>query len=154
VEYFLKALEEIYAVSEVDKFARAEGVWRAVMSCFQKSLRVDASDAGALSLSFTAVLVETNQKHPLPRVFTSTSNVHGKSDAMSSKNTSARIRIIRRSGPYVGLCECARGQSSERRLTTMRWSAEARGRTQKLIRISPKAACGVSIGRSKSRRVL
>jgi hypothetical protein len=92
VEYFLKALEEIYAVSEVDKFARVEGVLRALMTGFQKSLRVDASDAGALSLSFTAVLVETNQKHPLPdksedyvlkylpRVFTSTSNVHGKSD--------------------------------------------------------------------------
>jgi hypothetical protein len=66
VEYFLKALEEIYAVSEVDKFAKVEGVWRALMTEFQKTLRVDASDAGALSLSFTAVLVETNQKHPLP----------------------------------------------------------------------------------------
>jgi hypothetical protein len=27
VEYFLKAFEEIYPVSEVDKFAKAEGVW-------------------------------------------------------------------------------------------------------------------------------
>jgi hypothetical protein len=36
------------------------------MADFQKSLRVDASDAGVLSLSFTAVLVVTNQKHPLP----------------------------------------------------------------------------------------
>jgi hypothetical protein len=53
-------LEEIYAVSEVDKFAKAEEVWRAVMTDFQKTLRVDASDAGALSLSFTAVLVEIN----------------------------------------------------------------------------------------------
>ena len=66
MEYFLKWLEEIYAISEVDKFAKAEGVWRALMTDFQKSLRVDTSDAGALSLSFTAVLVETNQKHPLP----------------------------------------------------------------------------------------
>ena len=32
VEYFLKALEEIYAMSEVDKFAKAEGVWRAVVA--------------------------------------------------------------------------------------------------------------------------
>ena len=32
VEYFLKAWEKIYAVSEVDKFAKAEGVWRAVMT--------------------------------------------------------------------------------------------------------------------------
>ena len=66
VEYFLKALEEIYAMSEVDKFAKAEGVWRAMVAEFQKTLRVDASDAGALSLSFTTVLVETNQRHPLP----------------------------------------------------------------------------------------
>jgi hypothetical protein len=85
-------LEEIYAVSEVDKFAKAEEVWRAVMTDFQKTLRVDASDAGALSLSFTAVLVEINQKHPLPvksedyvlkylpRVLTATSNPHGKTD--------------------------------------------------------------------------
>jgi hypothetical protein len=92
VKYFLKALVEIYAVSEVDKFTKAEGVWRALMTDFQKTLRVDASDAVALSLSFTAVLVETNQKHPLsvksedyvfkylPRVFTATSNPHGKSD--------------------------------------------------------------------------
>jgi len=53
---------------------------------------VDASDAGALSLSFTALLIEINQKHPLPvksedyvlkylpRVFTATSNPHGKTD--------------------------------------------------------------------------
>jgi len=33
------------------------------MTDFQKSLRVDVSDAGALSLLFTAVLVKTNQKH-------------------------------------------------------------------------------------------
>ena len=86
-------MEEIYAISEVDKFAKAEGVWRALMIDFQKSLRVDTSDAGALSLSFTAVLVETNQKHPLPaksedyvlkclpRVFVSSSNPHGRTDA-------------------------------------------------------------------------
>ena len=66
VEYFLKALEEIYAISEVDKFAKVEGVWRALMTDFQKSLQVDTSDAVALSLSFTAVLVEMNQKHSLP----------------------------------------------------------------------------------------
>ena len=63
------------------------------MTDFQKFLRVGASDAGALSLSFRTVLVETNQKHPLPdksedyvlkylpRVFTSGSNPHGKTDA-------------------------------------------------------------------------
>jgi hypothetical protein len=50
VEYFLKALEEIYAISDVDKFAKAEGVWRAVVTEFQKTLRVDVSDAGAFSL--------------------------------------------------------------------------------------------------------
>ena len=32
VEYFLKALEEIYAVSEVDKFSEPAGVWRALMT--------------------------------------------------------------------------------------------------------------------------
>jgi hypothetical protein len=56
VDYFLKALEGIYRVYEVDKFAKAEDVWRALMTEFQKTLRVDASDARALSLSFTAVL--------------------------------------------------------------------------------------------------
>jgi hypothetical protein len=83
------------------------------MTDFQKSLRVDVSDAGALSLLFTAVLVKTNQKHPLPvksedyalkylpRVFTSTSNPHG-------KRTSAQIRKALRSGPYGGSCECVR----------------------------------------------
>jgi len=50
VEYFLKALEEIYAMSDVDKFAKAEGVWRAAVTEFQKTLRVDASEAGALFL--------------------------------------------------------------------------------------------------------
>ncbi len=49
VEYFLKVLEEIYAISDVDKFAKAEGVWRAVVTEFQKTLRADVSDAGALS---------------------------------------------------------------------------------------------------------
>jgi len=111
VEYFLKALEEIYAVSEVDKFAKAEGVWRALMTDFQKSLRVDVSDAGALSLSFTAVLVETSQKYPLPvksedyvlkylrRVFTSTSNPHGKTDeledALSADKEYSENRTLR-----------------------------------------------------------
>ncbi len=92
MEYFLKALEKIYAMSDVDKFAKAEGVWRAVVTEFQKTLRVDVSEAGALSLSFTAVLVETNQKHPLPatsedyvlkylpRVLTVSSNPYGKTD--------------------------------------------------------------------------
>jgi hypothetical protein len=82
-------LEEIYAVSEV---AKAEGAWRALMADFQRTLRVDASNARALPLSFTAVLVETNQKHPLPvkgenyvlkylpRVFTATSSPHVKTD--------------------------------------------------------------------------
>jgi hypothetical protein len=99
VEYFLKALEEIYAISDVDKFAKAEGVWRAVVTEFQKTLRVDVSDAGALSLSFTAVLVETNQKHPLPamsedyvlkylpRVFTASSNPYGKTDTNKAFTT-------------------------------------------------------------------
>jgi hypothetical protein len=54
-------LEEIYAVSEVNNFVKAEGVWRAVTD-FQKTLRLYASDTGALFLSFTVVLVETNQK--------------------------------------------------------------------------------------------
>ena len=59
VEYFVKALDEIYAMSDVDKFAKAEAVWRAVVQEFQKTLRVDASEAGALSLSFTADQPET-----------------------------------------------------------------------------------------------
>jgi hypothetical protein len=59
VEYYLKALEEIYAVSEFEKFAKAEGIWHALITDFQKTLRVDASVARALSFSFTAVLVET-----------------------------------------------------------------------------------------------
>lgn len=93
MEYFLKALEETYAVSEVDKFAEAGDVWRKVLAELQKSIQVDASNAGALSLSCTAVLVETNYKHRLPtesedyvlkylpRVFVSTYNDHNRSDA-------------------------------------------------------------------------
>ena len=38
VEYFLKALEEIYAVSEVDKFSDASVVWRALMTTLQSSV--------------------------------------------------------------------------------------------------------------------
>ncbi len=48
VEYFLKALEEIYAMSDVDKFAKAEGVWRAVVTetpatSYERGLRVEVS---------------------------------------------------------------------------------------------------------------
>jgi len=63
VEYFLKALEEIYAVSEVDKFSDACGVWRALMAKLQSTVQVEYSNAGALSLSCTAVLLEANNRH-------------------------------------------------------------------------------------------
>ena len=81
VEYFLKALEEIYAVSEVDKLSDARGVWRALMT----KLQVEYSNAGVLSLSYTAVLLEANNKHllhlttdELPEVITSTYNPQDK----------------------------------------------------------------------------
>jgi hypothetical protein len=105
VKYFLKELEEIYAMSDVGKFAKAEGVWRAVVTEFQKTLRVDASEAGALSLSFTAVLVETNQRHPLPatsedyvlkylpRVFTASSNPYGKTDTNKAFDTELEVDL-------------------------------------------------------------
>ena len=57
VEYFLKALEEIYAVSEVDRFGESAAVWRSLLT------KLEYSNVGALSLSFTAVLLETNNKH-------------------------------------------------------------------------------------------
>ena len=65
VEYFLKALEEVFAKEEVDKFSEAAGVWRALMTTLQSSVKVEHSRAGELSLSYTAGLVEANNKHPL-----------------------------------------------------------------------------------------
>ena len=89
VEYFLKALEEVFAKEEVDKFSEPAGVWRALMTTLQSSVKVEHSRAGELSLSYTAALVEANNKHPLhltaveqkvledlPRAFVSTHNPH------------------------------------------------------------------------------
>ena len=87
MEYFLKALEEIYSVSEVDRFGESAAVWRAVLTKLQTTTHVDYTNAGALSNSYTALLLETNTKHPLdkqsnqkdilkdlPKVFVSTHN--------------------------------------------------------------------------------
>jgi hypothetical protein len=76
-----------------------------VVAEFQKTLRVDASEAGALSFSFTAVLVETNQRHPLPatsedyvlkylpRVFTASSKHHGKTDTNKASTTELKADL-------------------------------------------------------------
>jgi hypothetical protein len=48
VEYFLKALEEIYAVSEVDRFGESAAVWRAVVTKLQTTTQVDYTNAGLL----------------------------------------------------------------------------------------------------------
>jgi hypothetical protein len=96
-----------------------------VITDFQKTLRVDASDVGSLSLSFTVVLVETNQKYPLPvksednvlkylpRVFTATSNptvrqIRIKLSPMNWRRNSVQIRNTLRGGPCEGSCECVR----------------------------------------------
>jgi hypothetical protein len=95
------------------------------MADFQKTLRVDASAAGDLSLSFTVVLVETYQKHPkpetcedyvlkyLPRAFISTSNDYRKTDSNKAfcdelKRTYAQTRNTRRGSLSEGSCVCAR----------------------------------------------
>jgi len=85
VEYFLKALEEIYAIDVVDRFTDVPGIWRTLVDSL-KNIKVDPSKAEALSVEFTAVLLEKDNKHKLPesnrvrtlkelaRVFTSPSN--------------------------------------------------------------------------------
>jgi hypothetical protein len=107
------------------------------MTEFQKTLRVDASDAGALSLSFTAVLVETNQKHPLPaksedyvlkylpRVFTTTSNPNGKTDT-NKAFTNKLEEDLRADREYS---ERWTLQGFMRVCEGLRWSAAVKGRT-------------------------
>jgi len=53
VEYFLKALEEVYAIDVVD----VPGIWMTLVESL-KNIRVDPSKAEALSVEFTAVLLE------------------------------------------------------------------------------------------------
>ena len=65
VEYFLKALEEIYAIDIVDKFADEPGIWRTLVDSL-KNIKVDPSRTEALSVEFTAVILEKNTKHTLP----------------------------------------------------------------------------------------
>jgi hypothetical protein len=65
LEYFLKALEEIYAIDVVDNFADEPGIWRTLMDIL-KNIRVDSSRIEALSVEFTAVTLEKDTKHKLP----------------------------------------------------------------------------------------
>jgi len=61
VEYFHKALEEIYAIDVVDKFADKPGIWRTLVDSF-KNIKVDPSRPEALSVEFTAVILEKDTK--------------------------------------------------------------------------------------------
>jgi hypothetical protein len=110
------------------------------MTDFQKSLRVDVSDAGALSLLFTAVLVKTNQKHPLPvksedyalkylpRVFTSTSNSHGKRTLRGFMRVCEGLIIKWQKAHYD---EVARGRTRKRILIRPKGSAKSASREVK-----------------------
>ncbi len=92
VEYFLKALEEIYAIDVVDKFADEPGIWRTLVDSL-KNIKVDPSRPEALSVEFTVVIIEKDTKHKLPeankyrtlkdlaRVFTNSSNPHRSLDS-------------------------------------------------------------------------
>ena len=100
VEYFLKALEEIYVIDVVDKFADEPGIWRTLVDSL-KIIKVDPSRIEALSVEFTAVILEKDTKHKLPeinkyrtlkdlvRVFTNSSNPHRLLD--SNKAFSAEL---------------------------------------------------------------
>ena len=95
VEYFLKALEEIYAVSEIDRFGESTAVWRTVVTKLQTTTQVNYTNAGALSLSYTTLLLETNTKHPLdkldlPKVFVSTHNPNRNNITKKPSRTSWR----------------------------------------------------------------
>jgi hypothetical protein len=91
LEYFHKALEEIYAIDVVDKFADEPGIWRTLVDSFH--IKVDPSRPEALSVEFTAVILEKDTKHKLPeankyralkdlaRVFTNSSNPHRSLDS-------------------------------------------------------------------------
>ena len=68
VVLFLKALEEVYAVDTVDKFAQPREIWRDHAYKIGIRLKVDYTDMGKLSREFTAVLVELNTRHPIPEV--------------------------------------------------------------------------------------
>ena len=100
VEYFLKALEEIYAIDVVDKFPDEPGIWRALVDSL-KNIKADPSRPEALSVEFTAVILEKDTKHKLPeankyrifkdltRVFINSSNPHRSLD--SNKAFSAEL---------------------------------------------------------------
>ena len=62
MEYFLKALEEIYAIDVVVKFADESGIWRTLVESL-KNIKVDSSRTEGLSADFTAVIVEKDNKH-------------------------------------------------------------------------------------------
>ena len=92
VEYFLKALEEIYVIDVVDKFADEPGIWRTLVDSL-KNIKVNPSLTEALSVEFTAVILEKDTKHKLPeaskyrtlkdlaRVFNNSSNPHRSLDS-------------------------------------------------------------------------
>jgi len=61
VVYFLKALEEIYAIDVVDKFADEPGIWRTLVDSL-KNIKVDPSRPEALSVEFTAVILEKDTR--------------------------------------------------------------------------------------------
>jgi hypothetical protein len=101
VEYFVIALEEIYAIDVVDKFADEPGIWRTLVESL-KNIKVDPSKIEALSVDFTAVILQKDTKHKLPeaskartlkdlaRVFTISSNRHKLLD--SNKAFSAELQ--------------------------------------------------------------
>ena len=65
VEYFLKALEEIYAIDVVDKFTDEPEVWRTLVKSL-KNIKVDPRRTAAHSVEFTAVILEKDTKNKLP----------------------------------------------------------------------------------------
>ena len=67
MEYFLK-VAAYPQVFEVDRFGESAAVWRAVLTKLQTTTQVDYTNAGALSHSYTALLVEMNTKHPLDKL--------------------------------------------------------------------------------------
>ena len=66
VDLFLRALEEVYAVNSIDKFAQPREIWRDQACKIGFKLKIEYTEMGKLSKEFTAVLVELTTKHPIP----------------------------------------------------------------------------------------
>jgi hypothetical protein len=88
------------AIDVVDKFGDEPGIWRSLVDSL-KNIKVDPSKTEALSVEFTAVILENDTKHKLPavnkartlkdlaRVFTSSNNLQRLLD--SNKASSAEL---------------------------------------------------------------